>query len=233
VANTDGLAPGQNACRSTDPVRRMAAVTLTSTGSPRWVLLLAQVVSWTRRACSVSAESELDGGGHCRPEGRAGHGVAVLLQAGVERNGITFFTNYDSAKRARSWAGHRPVRVFGDVSVVPAPGRQAARGVWPGDSRSLQRRTRTINWSAPPAVRSWALWASQPRQRKTRLPSRAALLEQLSDVTNSSPISTRVPVPPTGAIPHRAGGVEFLVQGREDRCTPNSRAKGSIERLQP
>ena len=147
-----------------------------------------------------------------------------VLCKGVDETGITFFTNYDSAKgielAATPYASAtfpwyllgRQVHIRGPVSKV--------------DPRITEEY-----WSKRPRGSQLGAWASHQSQP---IVSRAALLDQLAEVTARFADDQRIPVPP------RWGGyliapevVEFW-QGRENRVHNRIRVIGSqVERLQP
>src|SRR3981189_1615333 len=148
---------------------------------------------------------------------------AVLCKS-VDETGITFFTNYDSAKgeelAASPYASAtfpwfllgRQVHVRGQVTKVSAA---ATADYW-------SKRPR----GSP--LRAWGSHQSQP------IASRAALLEQLADVTQRFADQEAVPVPPNwGGYLIAPEVVEFW-QGRENRVPNRIRVIGGFrEGLQP
>src|SRR6201991_1682573 len=131
---------------------------------------------------------------------------AVLCKS-VDETGITFFTNYDSAKgedlAAAPYASAtfpwyllgRQVHVRGLVTKVPA---EQTADYWSKRPRGSQ-------------LGAWASHQSMP------IASRAALLEQLADVTERFAELDEVPVPPNwGGYLIAPEVVEFW-QGRENR----------------
>ena len=86
-------------------------------------------------------------------------------------------------------------------------------------------------WSKRPRGSQLGAWASHQSQP---IASRAALLDQLAEVTERFADSERVPVPPEwGGYLIAADVVEFW-QGRENRVHNRIRVSGAhIERLQP
>ena len=157
---------------------------------------------------------------------------AVLCKS-VDESGITFFTNYDSAKgeqlASNPYASAtfpwfllgRQVHVRGLVSKVSA---EATADYWTKRPRGSQ-------------LGAWASHQSQP------IASRAALLDQLADVTEQFADSEAVPVPPNwGGYLIAPEVVEFW-QGRENRVHNRIRVvtdgelpvtvHSRIERLQP
>ena len=158
---------------------------------------------------------------------------AVLCKS-VDESGITFFTNYDSAKGqqlvATPYASAtfpwfllgRQVHVRGPVTKVSA---EATANYWNKRPRGSQ-------------LGAWASHQSKP------IASRAALLAQLADVTERFAGLDAVPVPPNwGGYLISPEVVEFW-QGRENRVHnriqvtavsggPVTSANSRIERLQP
>jgi pyridoxamine 5'-phosphate oxidase len=147
-----------------------------------------------------------------------------VLCKGVDETGITFFTNYDSAKGLElaetpyasatfPWYQlGRQVHIRGPVSKVDP---QATEDYWSKRPRGSQ-------------LGAWASHQSQP------IASRAALLDQLAKVTARFADSTSVPVPPEwGGYLIAPEMVEFW-QGRENRVHNRIRVVGGrVERLQP
>ncbi|TAM71614.1 pyridoxamine 5'-phosphate oxidase [Mycobacterium sp.] len=147
-----------------------------------------------------------------------------VLCKSVDETGITFFTNYDSAKgddlAATPYASAtfpwyqlgRQVHIRGPVSKVTA---QATEDYWSKRPRGSQ-------------LGAWASHQSQP------IASRAALLDRLAGVTARFADRERVPVPPGwGGYLIAPEVVEFW-QGREDRLHNRIRVSGDrVERLQP
>ncbi|HEX5255937.1 MAG TPA: pyridoxamine 5'-phosphate oxidase [Mycobacterium sp.] len=147
-----------------------------------------------------------------------------VLCKSVDETGITFFTNYDSAKAedlaATAYASAtfpwyqlgRQVHIRGRVSTVSA---QVTEDYWSKRPRGSQ-------------LGAWASHQSQP------IASRAALLDQLSEVTARFADREQVPVPPGwGGYLIAPELVEFW-QGRENRLHNRIRITGDrVERLQP
>jgi pyridoxamine 5'-phosphate oxidase len=157
-----------------------------------------------------------------------------VLCKSVDETGITFFTNYDSAKgddlAATPYASAsfpwfllgRQVHVRGPVTKVPA---EQTADYWSKRPRGSQ-------------LGAWASHQSMP------IASRAALLEQLADVTERFAELDEVPVPPNwGGYLIAPEVVEFW-QGRENRVhnrirvtidteLPVTMHNSRIERLQP
>ncbi|MCH9667445.1 MAG: pyridoxamine 5'-phosphate oxidase [Actinomycetia bacterium] len=148
----------------------------------------------------------------------------TVLCKSVDESGISFYTNYDSDK-GEQLAVHpyasvtfpwyslgRQVHIRGPVTKV-TPGETA--GYWARRPRGSQ-------------LGAWASRQSKP------IPSRAALLQQLADVTERFSDVGEVPVPlHWGGYLIEPETVEFW-QGRENRMHNRIRVRGSaVERLQP
>ncbi len=148
---------------------------------------------------------------------------AVLCKS-VEESGITFFTNYDSAKGSElaitpyaaatfPWfALGRQVHVRGAVTKVSP---ELTAGYWSKRPRGSQ-------------LGAWASHQSEP------IASRVALLDQLAEVTARFADSEAVPVPPHWGGYLLAPDVVEFWQGRENRVHNRIRVSGGrAERLQP
>ena len=147
-----------------------------------------------------------------------------VLCKSVDDTGITFFTNYDSAKgeelAATPYASAtfpwfllgRQVHVRGPVTKVSA---EVTADYWRHRPRGSQ-------------LGAWASHQSHP------IASREALLDQLADVTQRFADLDEVPVPPNwGGYLIAPEVVEFW-QGRENRVHNRIRVtEGRVERLQP
>lgn len=147
-----------------------------------------------------------------------------VLCKSADDAGITFFTNYDSAKgdelAATPYASvtfpwfqlGRQVHIRGPVSKVDP---QVTADYWSNRPRGSQ-------------LGAWASHQSRP------VASRAALLDQLAEVTARFADSEHVPVPPNwGGYLIAPEVVEFW-QGRENRVHNRIQVIGSrIQRLQP
>ncbi len=154
----------------------------------------------------------------------------TVLCKGVKPTGITFFTNYDSAKgeqlAERPYASAtfpwldlgRQVHVRGPVAKIPSEDTAA---YWAKRPRGSQ-------------LGAWASHQSQP------IESREALLAQLAEVTERFAGAESIPVPPHwGGYLIAPDSVEFW-QGRESRLHNRIRETAAtesgparIERLQP
>jgi pyridoxamine 5'-phosphate oxidase len=147
-----------------------------------------------------------------------------VLCKSVDETGVTFFTNYDSAKGAELAATPyasvtfpwfdlgRQVHVRGPVSRVSA---EVTADYWSKRPRGSQ-------------LGAWASAQSRP------IASRAALLDRLVEVTGRFAASEQVPVPPNwGGYLVAPELVEFW-QGRENRVHNRIRVTaGRVQRLQP
>ncbi|MGI9124143.1 MAG: pyridoxamine 5'-phosphate oxidase [Mycobacterium sp.] len=148
----------------------------------------------------------------------------TVLCKSVDADGITFYTNYDSAKGA-------------DLAVTPyasvtfpwyALGRQvhirgAVTKVSPEETAQY--------WGHRPRGSQLGAWASE---QSRPIGSRAELLAQLVEVTERFAGDDTVPVPPHwGGYRIAAEVIEFW-QGRENRIHNRIRVTGErVERLQP
>lgn len=185
-----------------------------------WVALLRK---WLANAESAGvAEPNAMVVGTVDDEGRPA--TRSVLCKSVDETGITFFTNYDSAKgeelASTPYASAtfpwyllgRQVHVRGPVTKVSA---QVTADYWRHRPRGSQ-------------LGAWASHQSSP------IASRAALLDQLADVTQRFADLDEVPVPPNwGGYLIAPDVVEFW-QGRENRVHNRIRiTEGRQERLQP
>jgi pyridoxamine 5'-phosphate oxidase len=157
-------------------------------------------------------------------DGRGRPVTRSVLCKSVDDAGISFFTNYDSAK-GEELAGvpyasatfpwfrlGRQVHVRGPVTKVSA---EVTADYWRHRPRGSQ-------------LGAWASYQSHP------IASREALLDQLAGVTERFADLEEVPVPPNwGGYLIAPEVVEFW-QGRENRVHNRIRIiEGRIERLQP
>lgn len=147
-----------------------------------------------------------------------------VLCKSADETGISFFTNYDSAKgldlAVTPYASAtfpwyllgRQIHIRGAVSKVDS---QATEDYWSKRPRGSQ-------------LGAWASHQSQP------VASRAALLGQLAEVTERFADTDQIPVPPNwGGYLIAPEVVEFW-QGRENRLHNRIRViDGQVERLQP
>ncbi|MEZ0351877.1 pyridoxamine 5'-phosphate oxidase [Mycobacterium sp. pR1184] len=148
----------------------------------------------------------------------------TVLCKSVDETGITFFTNYDSAKgielaETPYASATFPWYLLGRQVHV----RGAVTKVDPQDTADY--------WSKRPRGSQLGAWASH---QSRPIASRAALLDQLTDVTTRFADTESVPVPPNwGGYLIAPETVEFW-QGRENRLHNRIRvAGGRVERLQP
>lgn len=142
----------------------------------------------------------------------------------VDETGITFFTNYDSAKgdelAATPYASVTfPWYLLGRQVHVRGPVTKVAPGVT------------EEYWSKRPRGSQLGAWASH---QSRPIASRAALLDQLAEVTARFADRGQVPVPPGWGGYLLAPDVVEFWQGRENRLHNRIRVSGAhIERLQP
>jgi pyridoxamine 5'-phosphate oxidase len=147
-----------------------------------------------------------------------------VLCKSVDETGITFFTNYDSAKGDELAATPCASATF--------PWYQLGRQVHiRGGVTKVDPQVTEDYWSKRPRGSQLGAWASHQSQP---IVSRAALLDQLAEVTERFAAIESIPVPPAwGGYLITADVVEFW-QGRENRVHNRIRVTGSdIERLQP
>jgi pyridoxamine 5'-phosphate oxidase len=148
----------------------------------------------------------------------------TVLCKSMDETGITFYTNYDSAKGEELAASPYASATFPWFLL----GRQVhVRGPVTRVSAEMS----ADYWSKRPRGSQLGAWASQQSQP---IASRAALLEKLAEVTERFADVDEVPVPPNwGGYLIAPEVVEFW-QGRENRVHNRIRvAKGRVERLQP
>lgn len=147
-----------------------------------------------------------------------------VLCKSADEAGITFFTNYDSAKGE-------------DLATTPYasatfPWYRLGRQVHiRGPVRKVDPQVTEDYWAKRPRGSQLGAWAS--RQSRP-IASRAALLGQLAEVSARFADSESVPVPPNwGGYLIAPELVEFW-QGRENRVHNRIRVIGDrVERLQP
>jgi pyridoxamine 5'-phosphate oxidase len=185
-----------------------------------WVALLRKWLADAENGGIVEPNAMVVGtvDGEGRPVTRS------VLCKSVDDTGITFFTNYDSAKGEElavvpyasatfPWFRlGRQVHVRGPVTKVSA---EVTADYWRHRPRGSQ-------------LGAWASYQSHP------IASREALLDQLAGVTQRFADRDEVPVPPNwGGYLIAPEVVEFW-QGRENRVHNRIRiTEGRIERLQP
>lgn len=148
---------------------------------------------------------------------------AVLCKS-VDETGITFFTNYDSAKGEEIAATRYASATFPWFLL----GRQVHVR---GPVTKVSTEVTADYWRHRPRGSQLGAWASQ---QSRPIVSRQALLGQLSEVTQRFADLDEVPVPPNwGGYLIAPEVVEFW-QGRENRVHNRIRVmEGRVERLQP
>jgi pyridoxamine 5'-phosphate oxidase len=147
-----------------------------------------------------------------------------VLCKGADERGITFFTSYGSAKAAELAATRYASATFPWYQL----GRQFHIR---GQVTKVSRQATEDYWSKRPPGSQLGAWASHQSQP---IASRAALLEQLAEVTERFADEEHIPVPPDwGGYLIAPELVEFW-QGRENRLHNRIRVIGGrVERLQP
>ncbi|HZU49505.1 MAG TPA: pyridoxamine 5'-phosphate oxidase [Mycobacterium sp.] len=147
-----------------------------------------------------------------------------VLCKGVDETGITFFTNYDSAKGAQLAATPYASATFPWYLL----GRQFHIR---GPVSKVDPRVTEDYWSKRPRGSQLGAWASH---QSAPIASRAALLHQLAEVTARFANVEHIPVPPNWGGYRIAPEVVEFWQGREDRMHNRIRVIGDrVERLQP
>ena len=148
----------------------------------------------------------------------------TVLCKSVDESGISFYTNYDSDKGEQLAANPYASATFPWYLV----GRQVHVR---GPVTKVSAEATAAYWSKRPRGSQLGAWASQ---QSRPIASRAALLQQLADVTERFAGADEVPVPPNwGGYLIAADVVEFW-QGRENRVHNRIRVHGGrTERLQP
>lgn len=184
-----------------------------------WVVLLRRWIDEAERAGEAEPNAmvlaTVESG---RPVSRS------VLCKGVDMTGLTFYTNYDSAKAAElaatpyasaTFPWYRLGRQFHIRGPVTRADPQATQDYWSKRPRGSQ-------------LGAWASHQSRP------IASRAVLLDQLAEVTDRFADTEHIPVPPNwGGYIIAPDVVEFW-QGRENRLHNRIRVKGGrVERLQP
>lgn len=151
-----------------------------------------------------------------------------VLCKSMDESGITFFTNYDSAKGSQLEAAPHASATFPWFAL----GRQVHVR---GPVTKVSAEATADYWSKRPRGSQLGAWASA---QSRPIASRAELVAQLDAVTRRFADVGAVPVPPNwGGYLIGAEVVEFW-QGREDRVHNRitvSRTGGAprVERLQP
>ncbi len=157
-------------------------------------------------------------------DGRGRPVTRSVLCKSVDEAGITFYTNYDSAKGEELAANSYASATFPWFLL----GRQVHVR---GPVTKVSQETTADYWSKRPRGSQLGAWASH---QSKPIGSRAALLEQLADVTQRFADFDAVPVPPNwGGYLIAPEVVEFW-QGRENRVHNRIRlTEGRVQRLQP
>jgi pyridoxamine 5'-phosphate oxidase len=147
-----------------------------------------------------------------------------VLCKGVDETGITFFTNYDSAKGAQL-----AVTPYASATFPWYPlGRQFHIR---GPVTQVDRQATEHYWSKRPRGSQLGAWASH---QSWPIGSRADLLDQLAEVTERFAGLDRIPAPPNWGGYRIAPEVVEFWQGRENRLHNRIRVVGGhVERLQP
>lgn len=147
-----------------------------------------------------------------------------VLCKSLDEAGVTFFTNYDSAKAAQLTATPYASATFPWYRL----GRQAHLR---GPVSRVDPQVTADYWAKRPRGSQLSAWASQ---QSCPIASRAALLDRLAEVTARFADHDTVPVPPNwGGYVIAPQTVEFW-QSREDRLHNRIRVSGGhVQRLQP
>ncbi|MCB0923694.1 MAG: pyridoxamine 5'-phosphate oxidase [Mycobacterium sp.] len=148
----------------------------------------------------------------------------TVLCKSVDEAGVTFYTNYDSAKGGELAATPYASATFPWYAL----GRQVhVRGV----VTKVSAAETAAYWSRRPRGSQLGAWASA---QSRPIGSRAELLDQLTAVTERFAGIDEVPVPPHWGGYRMAPEVVEFWQGRENRIHNRIRVTGDrIERLQP
>jgi pyridoxamine 5'-phosphate oxidase len=185
-----------------------------------WVALLNQWMTDAQQAGVAEPNAMVVGtvDGQGRPVTR------TVLCKSVDESGISFYTNYDSDKGAQLAALPYASATFPWYLV----GRQVHVR---GPVTKVSAEATADYWSKRPRGSQLGAWASH---QSSPIASRAALLQQLAEVTERFAGVENVPVPPHwGGYLIAAEVVEFW-QGRENRVHNRIRTQGGrVERLQP
>ncbi|MEU4341417.1 pyridoxamine 5'-phosphate oxidase [Nocardia sp. NPDC023852] len=161
-------------------------------------------------------------GGTPRPVAR------TVLCKGLSPEGVTFYTNYDSAKGTQLAAVPFAAVTF----VWPALGRQVHLR---GAVERVPAETTAVYWQSRPRDSQLGAWASQ---QSKPIGSRAELDRTLAEATARFADIDEIPVPPHwGGFLLRPDEVEFW-QGRRGRLHNRIQVRitdetMTIERLQP
>lgn len=185
-----------------------------------WVVLLRNWLADAERAGVAEPNAMVVG-----TVDRQGRPVTrSVLCKSVDETGVSFYTNYDSAK------GEELARVPYASATFPwfLLGRQVHVR---GPVTKVSAEQTADYWSKRPRGSQLGAWASQ---QSKPIASRAALLQQLADVMQRFADHDTVPVPPNwGGYLIAPEVIEFW-QGRENRVHNRIRVQGGrVERLQP
>jgi pyridoxamine 5'-phosphate oxidase len=147
-----------------------------------------------------------------------------VLCKGIDESGIAFFTHYDSAKGDELAATPYASATFPWYLL----GRQFhIRGL----VTKVDLQANQDYWSKRPRGSQLGAWASQ---QSRPIASRAALLDQLAEMSARFADFQQIPVPPNWGGYRIAPEVVEFWQGRENRIHNRIRViGGQIERLQP
>ncbi len=185
-----------------------------------WVALLESWMAEAQRAGVAEANAMVLG--TVDDEGRPV--TRTVLCKSVDEAGISFYTNYDSAKGEQLAAN--------PYASVTFPWYQLGRQVHVrGRVAKVSAQDTADYWSKRPRGSQLGAWASA---QSRPIASRAALMSQLAEVTERFAGFGQVPVPAHwGGYLIAPEVVEFW-QGRENRVHNRIRVCGaSVERLQP
>lgn len=188
--------------------------------SEGWVTLLRKWLADAERAGVAEPNAMVVG----TVDGRGRPVTRSVLCKSVDDAGITFYTNYDSDKGEQLAAMPYASATFPWYLI----GRQVHVR---GPVTKVSAEETAEYWSKRPRGSQLGAWASY---QSKQIASRAALLDQLAEVTQRFADHETVPVPPNwGGYLIAAEVVEFW-QGRENRVHNRIRVQdGRIERLQP
>lgn len=147
-----------------------------------------------------------------------------VLCKSVDEAGVTFFTNYSSAK-----GDELAATPFASVTF---PWYQLGRQVHvSGAVSKVSPQESAEYWSKRPRGSQLGAWASR---QSAPIASRAALMQQLAEVTVRFADGDAVPVPPQWGGYRIAPEIVEFWQGRENRIHNRIRVTGErVERLQP
>jgi pyridoxamine 5'-phosphate oxidase len=185
-----------------------------------WVALLRRWLAAAEDAGCVEANAFVLG----TADSRGRPVTRTVLCKGIDDAGIRFFTNYDSDKGRQLVATPYASATFGWYAL----GRQVHVR---GPVTKVSAAATEAYWSKRPRGSQLGAWASH---QSRPIASRAALLDQLADVTRRFADLDVVPVPPNwGGYLIEPDVVEFW-QGRENRVHNRIRVQQTqVERLQP